>query len=417
MIEDQLSRAQLLINQKRYREADKILTELLSLDPNNIHILASLSEVALEMDNAEKAQNLIDNAISQAPDSDYLYCIKARVMLSLKQYDTAEECLLNATTINPNEGHYFAIWAHIKLARKKYQEAVDLANKSLELDSDNILGLNTRSTALLKLDDKEGAFNTIENALKEDPNNAYTHANYGWGLLEKGDHKKALVHFGEALKNDPNFAFAQAGMLEALKAKYVIYRWFLKYAFFMGNLTAKYQWGVIIGIYVAFRALGALSRNVPVLEPYLTPILILLGLFAFSTWVMTPLSNLFLRLNKYGKHLLSKKEKLSSNFVGLSALVFLLGVAGIFLLGDFRWLIVAIFGFVMMVPFSVMFSPSSYKHALIIYAAAMFVVGSAAIFHTFTSGELFGTMSYAFFIGFIAFQWLSNYLLIREDNV
>ena len=82
---------------------------------------------------------------------------------------------------------------------------MELADRSLEIDAENLLGLNTRSTALLKLNKSEESFSTIEGALREDPNNAYTHANYGWGLLEKGSHKKALEHFKESLKHNPNF--------------------------------------------------------------------------------------------------------------------------------------------------------------------------------------------------------------------
>ena len=125
-------------------------------------------------------------------------------------------------------------------AVEKYEDALNLANEGLERDPENILALNIRSSALIKLDRKEDAFTTIEGALAHDPNNAYTHSNYGWGLLEKGNHKKALQHFREALKHDPTLVQAQAGMAEALKANYVFYRLFLRYAFFMSNLTAKY---------------------------------------------------------------------------------------------------------------------------------------------------------------------------------
>ena len=124
-------------------------------------------------------------------------------------------------------------------------------------------------------------------------------------------HKKALEHFKEALTNDPTFKYAQAGMMQALKATNPIYRLFLKYSFWMNNLTAKYQWGVIIGFYLGFKALKTIARNNEALQPYLTPLIIALALVAFSTWVIAPISNLFLRFNKYGQLLLDKKEKMS----------------------------------------------------------------------------------------------------------
>src|SRR5690606_13738189 len=129
------------------------------------------------------------------------------------------------------------------------------------------------------------------------------------------------VHFKESLKNDPNFDYAQYGMMEALKATNPIYKLFLKYAFWMNNLTSKYQWAVIIGFYIGFRIIRSISENNEALQPFLTPLIIILALVAFSTWVITPIGNFFLRFNAYGKFLLDKDEKMSSNFVAASFLI------------------------------------------------------------------------------------------------
>lgn len=253
--------------------------------------------------------------------------------------------------------------------------------------------------------------------MANDPNNAYTHSNYGWGLLEKGDHKKALEHFREALKNNPSFEHAQAGMAEALKAKYLFYRLFLKYAFFMQNLTAKYQWGVIIGIYVVSKVLRAVAKSNEALQPILVPIIVLISIVAFSTWVIGPISNVFLRLNPYGKYLLHKEEKLSSGFVAISLLICILGFILFMLVSNIGWLVVGVFGFVMMVPLGSMFTATNHKTKMIGYAAAMFVVGLIGIIQTFSSGEPFNIFTIIFLIGFIAFQWIANFLHIRQSNV
>ncbi len=417
MIEDyRLSKVEILIQQRKFVEAERILKELLSEDSNNINFLSLLAEVNLQLDNFDQANDIINNAIGLSPDSPHLFYIKARISIQQDHYDEAEKNIEQAIEIDPYDADYFALFANIKLARKQYEEALELADKALEIDPENLLGLNIRSTALLKLDQSEESFDTIEGALREDPNNAYTHANYGWGLLERGDHKKALEHFKEALKNRPNFEYAQAGMIQALKAANPVYRLFLRYSFWMGNLTSKYQWGVIIGFYIGFRALNTLAEKNEMLRPYLNPILIALALFAFSTWVMNPISNLFLRFNKYGQLLLNEKEKMSSNFVAASLGVFLIGVLLYFTLSDERFLPIAVFGFTMMVPLSVMFSPSKYKNALLIYTVVMAIIGLGAIGITFATGELFNKMTVIFVFAFIAFQWVANYFSIKEGN-
>lgn len=291
-----------------------------------------------------------------------------------------------------------------------------MADEALSLDPENILGLNIRSTALIKLNRKEESFSTIEGALAHDPNNAATHTNYGWGLLEKGDHKKALEHFREALKNNPDLREARDGMAEALKAKYFFYRIFLKYAFFMSNLTSKYQWGVIIGFYLITRVLNGLSRTNPGLQPVLMPFVVLFALIAFSTWVFTPISNLFLLLNPYGKYLLDREARLSSNGVGISLLICVVGLICYFILSNPSWLVVAGLGFAMMVPLGSLFTIPQYKTLLIVYTAAMALLGVLAVYSAFGTGEPFNLFTTLFLFGFIAYQWLANILRSRQRS-
>lgn len=418
MAEDKrLARIEILIHQEKYSEAEKVVKDLLSEDANNIYFLSLLAEINLQQDKLDIASTVIDQAIGLSPDFAHLFFIKSRILLQQSNMDEAEAAIHQSIALDPYHAHYCALLAHMRLLRKKYTEALEIADRALEIDAENLLALNTRSAALIKLDRKEESFATIEGALREDPNNAYTHANYGWGLLEKGDHKKALEHFKEALKSNPNLGSAQAGLLQALKASNPVYNLFLKYSFWMGNLTAKYQWGVIIGFYLAVRGLKAVAEANPSLQPYLTPIIVLLTLIAFSTWIINPVSNLFLRFNPYGKLLLKKKEKMSSNFVAVSLGICLAGIAAYFFTKNELFLGIAVFGFTMMLPLGVMFSPSRYKYSLLIYTIVMAVVGTGAILLSFSSGELFNGLTLLYVIGFVAFQWIANFLLIKEDNV
>ena len=411
-----LSKVNILIQQKKFAEAEKILKDSLAQDANNIHLLSLLAECNLQQDNLDAATTIINQAIGLSPDTPHLFYIKSRISIQQQNYPAAEENGKQAVALDPGDADYHALLANIKLARKRYQEALELANKALELDAENLLALNTRSTALLKLNKPDEAFATIEGALREQPNNPYTHANYGWSLLEKGNHKKALEHFAEALKHDPTFGYARAGMAEALKASNPVYKLFLKYAFFMGNLTSKYQWGVLIGFSIGVRALRNIARSNEALQPYLVPIIIVLSLMAFSTWVITPISNLFLRFNRYGQLLLEDNEKTSANFVAASLVLCVTGLLLYGTLSDEKFLAVAAFGLAMMVPLSVMFSPSKHKYALLIGTLLLTGLGLSAIALTFSTGQLFNIMTPIFLFGFVAFQWVTNYFLIKEDN-
>lgn len=417
MSEDhRISKVEILMEQKKYDEAEQILKDLLSQDSNNVDFIALLAELNLQQNRFDVAMRLIDMAIGLAPGTPYLLYIRARVALGREDFNQAENDLKTAIELDPNDGDNFAMLAHIRLQRKDFGEALTLADRALAIDSENLLALNTRGTALLKLNRHEDSFQTIRGALREDPTNAYTHANYGWNLLEKGDHKKALEHFSEALKNDPSYSYARAGMAEALKSSNPVYKLFLKYAFFMHNLTSRYQWAVIIGFYFGVRFLRKIAAANEALEPYLIPVVIILSIIAFSTWVIDPISNLFFRFNRYGQFLLEKHEKMSSNFVAVSLAVFVAGLLGYIFLSDERMIAVAAYGFAMMVPLSVVFAPSKNRVVILVYGIAMAVIGLVAIALTFSSGELYNPFSLIFIIGFVAFQWLANYFIIKESN-
>lgn len=416
MIDQMIARAEILIEQKRYAEAKTLLREALSSEPDHMHVLVLLAEVNIQLDNPKEADQLIDSALAISPDLGHLFYIKARVSLQKEDLNSAERQLQQALQLDPEDADYHALWAHVKLMRKQYEPALDLANKALELDGENLLALNTRSTALLKLDRKAESFQTIEGALREDPDNVYTHSNYGWGLLEKGDHKKAMEHFREALRRSPNFHHAQAGMMESIKAANPFYRAFLKFAFWMSNLTAQYQWGVLIGFYVGVRILRAIAATNESPSPFLIPIIILLSLFAFFTWIITPLSNLFLRFHPFGKHLLSPNEIRSSNFVAGSLAVCLISVVLYFITRNPNFFAPAIAGFILMVPYSAMFRASKPKNALTIYAFALTAAAVLGIIGTFLTDNPTNLAMVILFLGFVAFQWVANYMSIQQNN-
>lgn len=416
MEDNRLFKVQILLQQGRYTEAETMLSDLLHEDATNVNYLSLLAEVNLQQHKPERAHTLIDNAIGLAPDIPHLYYIKSRICLQEDKLGEAEKYISRAIALDPYDADYLAFLGQIKLALKKYEEALQMADRALEVDAENLLALNTRSTALVKLNRSEESFATIQGALREDPFNAYTHANYGWGLLEKGDHKKAMEHFKEALSSDPNMKYAQAGMLEALKARNPVYRLFLRYSFWIGNLTARYQWGFIIAFYLGFRGLKVLARSSEQLRPYLMPLVVALAIVAFSTWIITPIGNLFLRFNKYGQLLLDKKQRMSSNFVAISLCIFLTGVILYFATAEERMLAIAVFGFAMMLPLGTMFSPSRNKYALLIYTIVLGAVGIAAVAMAMLTGEVGNLFSAIFALGFMGFQWVANYMLIRENN-
>ncbi len=416
MDQNLIERAVYLLQHRKYREAETAIQQTLARYPMDTNALGLLAEVKIQLDEHAEALQIVNDTIGLDPADDRLYYQRARIHLNNEDYNAAEADLREAIRLDPQEAGYYAMYAMLLNQRKKFSEALSYAEQALQVDPENVYALNARSTALLKLNRKEESFEGIEDAFRHDPENPYTHANYGWGLLEKGDAKKALEHFREALRIDPSMQMAQTGMIEALKSRYLVYRLFLKYAFFMAKLSEKYQWAFIIGLYLVTKLLSRTAQANPELSPYLMPIVYILIAFAFTTWIMEPVSNLFLRFNKYGKYMLDEKEISASNGVAVSAAVAVIGAIGLIATGGAGWLVMTYAGISYMIPLSV--RNKTFKQPLLmqLYIYGLGAMAIAAIAAGFITGDPFTLWSIIYLFGFIAFQWVVNFAMIRRSN-
>ena len=416
MSDPQLQRATLLINQDKYDKARDILNAVLAENPEDVTALSLMAVVFRETNEYDKSLQTLDRALGLQPDNADLFYLKALTLSYTGEIKKAHKWADEAIAREPDRSEFLSVRSLLAFRRKDFKETLEWAEKALVLDPENLLALNMRSSALTKLNRKEESAATIEGALKEDPNNAFTHANFGWNLLEQGDRKKALEHFREALKIDPTLEFAQSGMVEAIKAQYWFYRWYLKYQIWMSNKSSQVQWAFILVIYFGFKMLSRIARTSPEAMPFIVPIMVLLGVFALSTWIMTPVSNLFLRLNTYGRHLLDKQEIMASNLVGVFAGVCILGLAGYVAGFGKASVVLAGYGFGMMVPMDSVFAETRIKYLLPVYVSAMGIVGLLGTVMAFMKMGVFNMFTVIFFLGFFAYQWIANFAIISHGN-
>ncbi|MCO4294445.1 tetratricopeptide repeat protein [Solitalea sp. MAHUQ-68] len=413
MISTEIEKVGLLIMHKRYAEAIKEIHGLLASQPDNSDLHYYMAICNLHLDKNDKATENIKDAIALEPDNSMYFYTYSKILLDDDKIKEADEKIQEAIHLFPYDANYFGIWANILMVKKEFEKSLEKANEGLSLDPENHICLNLRSMALVKLNRGEEAAQTIDFALENDPENAFTHANYGWGLLEQGNNQKALEHFRESLKLNPNSDYARAGMVEAIKSKYLIYKWFLQYRFWLGNKTKAAQWGFIIGFYLLAKLIGVLAEADEGIRILLTPVIILIALFTISTWIITPVSNLFLRLNVYGRYALDKNEIKSSNLVGISILVSLIAFTCAFFFTNSGFLVAGILGFTMMIPFSTMFRNSNKSNLLLFYTLGLLLAGVLGVIETFYSGEIDNTFSIIYMVGFIAYQWVANYIALK----
>jgi tetratricopeptide (TPR) repeat protein len=281
--------------------------------------------------------------------------------------------------------------------------------------------------ALVKLGRKKEAGATIEAALAKDPDNAVTHANQGWALLERGDHRKALEHFREALRLDPELDWARAGIVESLKARYLVYRLMLRYFLWMASLRARAQWALIIGLFVLYWVLRHVADANPDLAPWIWPVLYAYIGFAVMGWLADPLFNLLLRLNRFGRLALSPDQVRASNWVGGCLLVALLALGAWLVTGYLIALGLALNAGLLIIPIAATFRCEAGwpRDWMAIYTSVLAVLGAveaaaphvtiflmvAADLPPGTARQILYVLLWTFLGGVILSEWVANGLM------
>jgi tetratricopeptide (TPR) repeat protein len=308
-----LFKAEHLLKQQRYDEAYQEVNRYLALEPHSIPALMILTQAYLGLNKDENADEIASQLLRKDPsDADILF-LKGVTQAQLGERKSALKFLNSALAFDPLKTQAYGLVASIYFQEADFEKSLEAADTGLRIDPHDELCLNYRSMALLKLNRKEEHLNADHQALKSNPMNPLTHASVGYSALQKGETDKAKAHFREALRIDPTNEYARQGMLQAIKATNLFYRLFLKYAFWMQGLKPQVRWAVIIIGYLMIQFLNRSSANLGAFAPVAEVIVAIYIIFAISTWIIEPVSDIFLRFHPFGKYVLSDEEKEVAN--------------------------------------------------------------------------------------------------------
>ncbi|WP_158847511.1 tetratricopeptide repeat protein [Algibacter sp. L1A34] len=390
----------------RYQDAIPYFQTALTEDVNNSNAKYFLAQSFFLTKDLDKALILALDLRSEIPNWSNVYFLLSQIYLHQDKIKEAEENIDKSIELEPHDEHAFGQKAYIQITKKNFEAALNFANEGLRINPKSNFCLNARTTALTKLNRKEEAKSTIENLLEDDPEDAHSHANVGWSYLEHNDTKKALTHFKEALSLNPNLDYARSGMVTAIKSKNKVYKLYLRYSFWMNKQSGKNQWIFIIGIYIAYK-LSAKLISVSGYTFLLIPLIIAYLLFALGSWIMEPLSNMLLILDKYGKYLLDKNEKLSGQiFFGLLVGALIMFLCNVFTKNDyFTMLSLTCLAAVLPLTRGVLANTEKSKIINLIYGGIML---AAAVVMSLI-GSSIASIGITVGVMFIAYTWLSNF--------
>ena len=420
-----LERAVLLYQQSRHELAEGELRQALATEPQDAyaHALLALCLAACEKFDAATAE--ARQAIYLAPDFSFAHYAQARVWYDRNHYREARAAIEEAIRLDSTDADYFSLLAAIHFDEKRWSDTLTAVEQGLQFDPEHVGCTNLRAMAMVKLGRRAEAGTTIAAALAKHPDNSLTHANQGWTLLERGQARKALEHFREALRLDPENEWARRGIIEALKARNLLYAAMLKYFFWMSKLSSRAQWGIVLGGYFGNRLLGTLAGSHPVLAVWLLPLQILYIGFAVLTWTADPLFNLLLRLNKFGRLVLSREQVVASNFIGTSLLLAVLALGGCLRFGfEGGWLVGALVFGLLVLPLAGTFKCAAGwpRTTMVSYTGVMAGAGILAVILHFIPAPGNGTklagagLLTGFVLGAVGSAWVANILIMQRPK-
>ncbi len=403
-----VTRAIHLIDASRYDLAETELRKALAQDPEDFYAHAYMGFCQYHLDNHDQALMSAQKAITLLPDHPFGHYVSGLIKLHLDNYKEAKSSFQEAIRLNPSEAEFHGILGRLYLETEQYASGLEHANKGLALDPQNMTCKNCRAGALTRLGRMDEAQRTIEGALKDDPENDHTFANLGWTCLHQGQHKKALEHFKEALRLNPDNEMARNGMINALKAKFLIYKLLLMFYLWMSRLNPKVRTGIIVGAVVLMRVLRTATRQVPDLKPFIAPVIFLYLGFVYLTWTGNHFFNTMLRFNKFGRCVLNARERRASNCYACLILAGIISLVTAVVLEQQPLLYLGGYFFLMTIPFCHLFDKSKDKlnHTILLFCIGLTALGIVGIALSVLGRQgAAGGFGGLFFLVFIIFMW------------
>ncbi len=403
----------ILINQNRYKEAEALAREFIVSNPEIDEYKYCLAQALLLQGKLTDADEVADALLEDDPSRAVFIELKARIDIDQERLVDAEDKLKGLLESEYISDSYYLLLAQVKFRQNNYDKSLEYLDMALELDAENLDALNMR-TAVANIIGDTALDHNIEEALNMSPNNSYAIANHGTQLLNQGKEKEALLRFKEALAIEPENVMAKYGLLEALKSRFWPYKMLHKYSLMMSRLSGKQSWTFIIGAYLIYRFILRTAQSNPELKTILYPIAGVIILMFLSTWILTPLMNLTLLTNPYGRLLLDEDEKKSALMTGVAFVLMLISavmwaaVSKVFLFPTCIFL-------AMMIPAGTMLTiPGKDARMARLFGGALILIGLGAVLMGLLTGSFILAWVYA--LGLFGYQIMMNVWVIRTQG-
>lgn len=206
-----LDRANLLLFQmKRYQEAEILLQQCLSIDPQHASTHALLAISYANMQQGELAIVSAKKAIKLAPDDSYTHYSLACAYRYHGLITRSERAITVAIGMNPEIPEYFGVQAENYIIQSQYVKALDSLKIGLRLDPQHIYCLQLKLKVFIQLRLYVDAAQIADLLLPLCPNDATVYRLVGDLYQLQNKQQQSISAYQESLRLNPLQADLQA---------------------------------------------------------------------------------------------------------------------------------------------------------------------------------------------------------------
>ncbi|CAK66570.1 unnamed protein product (macronuclear) [Paramecium tetraurelia] len=181
-----------LIEQQNWHKALLYFTKISKQQQKNDIALFYLGVILLELNECSKSGKMIEKLKTEYPTF----------------FENQITTMTKDQSINQNNLAQLLLIGHSLFQTKEYHSAIDISDRILQIDNDNINGLIGKIGSLIMLQQFEQAIQVQNNCLKTNINKSVLILFQGLLLTKQGQYNQAMTFFNHAIQIDPKFADA-----------------------------------------------------------------------------------------------------------------------------------------------------------------------------------------------------------------
>jgi len=170
-VEEELARAQTLIQEGKIEEASKIFTTLMESNPDNREVVRGWIIVNMKRTptGEEEMIGQLDGLEKLYPKNTAILFFKAYIQGEYKHYDESLVTIEKLLTMQPDSASTWGFKAGLLAVMNKYEEAISSYNKAILLDPDQAEYIYNRGCAYCLTGDKVNALADLKMAISLNP--------------------------------------------------------------------------------------------------------------------------------------------------------------------------------------------------------------------------------------------------------